>query len=268
MLAIRETCVAGKTIDRVIKVTSGNHKNKRAGRKNITSEKVQKNNDRLAIKNLMRTLNANFNPGDLHVVLTNAIAPTEMQAAKDRGKFIKELRKELKRIGVELKYVAVTEFLSTRIHHHIVVNTSDIELLQKVWGNKGWIRVTALDDSGNYIKLAEYLIKETNKTFRLPDSIHKRRYSCSRNLIKPIVKKEFIDISELSEDPKPIKGYYIQEEFKRRYEHPVTGLEHLEYIMVALDKPRGYKVWPNGVEVKTREYYKANYIEEQTDLCM
>ena len=37
--------------------------------------------------------------------------------------------------------------------------------------------------------------------------------------------------------------------------------------MIAIDKPRAYKVWPKGEIVKGREYYKINYEEEQLDFA-
>ena len=73
-------------------------------------------------------------------------------------------------------------------------------------------------------------------------------------------------MKELEEDPTPISGYYIPKDCERRFEHPVTGLEHLEYIEVALEAPRKYKVWPKGTLVSTREYYKPDYFEEQMEL--
>ena len=167
--------------------------------------------------------------------------------------------------GTELKYIAVTEYEHTRIHHHIVINNFDINTINELW-TKGFVKFSALDDTGNYTALAEYLIKETTKTFREEDSLYKRRYSCSANLTKPVVKKEEVDPSELWDDPDPIEGYYIPEEYVRRFEHPVTGLEHLEYLMVAADKPRKYKTWPRGKTVSGKEYYKSSYTEEQLGL--
>ena len=120
-----------------------------------------------------------------------------------------------------------------------------------------------LDDTGNYKKLAEYLIKETEKTFRLEDSVAKQRYSPSRNLYRPIAKREFVSEKELFDDPKPLKGYYIPKDEIRRYEHPVTELPHLQYIMIADDKPKRYKTWPKGKVVEIKEWFKVNNIEEQ-----
>ena len=260
--AVREICVAGRTIDVTLKLTSGIHTSKRRQKKNITREKVQANNDRMAARNLARLINANFKAGDFHLVLTYKEAPTKEQAKKDRANFIRKLKKTVP----DLKYVAVTEWEHTRIHHHLVISECSIDLIERLWWDLGYIKVGFLDDSGEYSKLAEYLIKETTKTFRSQDSCYKRRYSCSANLIRPVVKREEISISDLFEDPEPIKGYYIPKDSIRRYEHPVTGIEHLEYIMIALDEPRKYKAWPRGKEVRRPEYFKPNYIEDQEDM--
>lgn len=263
MKVIQETCIAGRTIDRTVKVATGSHKGKRAPKLNVTSEKVQKNNDRNAVKDLMRLLNANFAGGDFHIVLTYKNAPDQMQAKKDREAFLKSLRRTMKKQNKELKYIAVTEYEHARIHHHIVLNNFDEAVIERLW-EKGHVKFSILDDSGNYVKLANYLVKETVKTFRQKDSVHKRRYSSSRNLVKPVVTKRLVDESKLWNDPEPIDGYYIDQDSCRRFEHPVTGLEHLEYIMVALDEPRKIKRWPG--KTAEREYFKINYEEEQQSL--
>lgn len=270
MRVIRETCVAGKTIDRVVKVPSGHHRDPRAPKLNLTREAVQRNNDRNATRHLMRLLNANFGYGDFHIVLTYRDLPSKEEAKADRKKFIRQLRAEMKKHGIELKYIAVTEYDHKRIHHHMVVNCPDLRLISEIW-QKGFVKSTILDDSGNYIELAEYLIKETQKTFRESNGLYKRRYAASNNLVRPIVKREEVDVKELFEDPEPIKGYYIPKDYERRYQHPVTGLEHLEYIMVALDEPRKYKAWPRGIQVSDREYYRIIEEEQQglwEELCL
>ena len=52
-------------------------------------------------------------------------------------------------------------------------------------GIRGNPKFVMLYDSGEYSQLADYLIKETERTFRDEDSAVKQRYSCSRNLTKP-----------------------------------------------------------------------------------
>ena len=260
--AIREVCVAGKTIDVTLKLSSGIHTERRKQKKNITREKVRENNDRIAAKNLARLLNANFREDDMHVTLTYKEAPSQDQAKKDRAAFIRKLRK----IAPDLKYVAVTEWEHTRIHHHIVLSGCTQDQIDELWQDKGYVKASLLDHTGEYSQLADYLIKETTRTFRRQGSAYKRRYSCSGNLVRPVVKREEISISDLFEDPEPIPGYYIPKDTIRRYEHPVTGIEHLEYIMVALGEPRRYKSWPRGKAVKATEYFRANYEESQEDL--
>lgn len=260
--AIREICVAGKTIDVTLKLSSGIHTDKRKQKRNITREKVRENNDRMAAKNLARLLNANFHEDDFHVVLTYKEAPTQEQAKKDRAAFIRKLR----RMVPDLKYVAVTEWKHTRIHHHMVLSGCTLDQIDDAWQDKGFVKAVLLDNTGEYSQLADYLIKETTRTFRQEESCYKRRYSCSGNLVRPVVKKEEINISDLFEDPEPIPGYYIPKDSIRRYEHPVTGIEHLEYVMVALGEPRKYKSWPRGKKVKSTEYFRPNYEESQEDI--
>ena len=260
---MRETTVAGRIIHRRVVIPSGNHKQKRKMRTGITSEAVKKNNMRIAVWRLWMLLENNFDSTGSHVTLTYAgNEPTKEQAAADRKKMIAKLRKEFRRQGKELKYVVVTEYENKRIHHHIVINSQDVGLITKLWG-KGGVHFTALREEGDFHDLAEYLIKETEKTFREPDSHHRQRYSRSRNLIMPQTKRDETSLKEMMDDPTPISGYYIPKDRVRRYEHPVTGIDHLEYIEVALEKPRNYKVWPRGKVVTPREYYKITDIEEQ-----
>jgi hypothetical protein len=257
MKVIRETAVAGKTIYRSLKTPSGVHTGKRQKRSNATKDAVAKNNERLSVRRLMLMLNANFDETCSHVTLTYSNRePGPEEAAKDRKTFIRKIRSAMKKAGKELKYVVVTEYLNKRIHHHLVINVQDSGIINKLWG-KGHVHITPLDDNGEYSALAEYLIKETRKTFRLPDSPHKCRYSASRNLVMPVIKRELVSPREMSADPEPLPGYYIPKDSIRRYEHPVTELEHLEYVMIALDSPRKYKTWPRGKTTSGREYYKA-----------
>ncbi len=261
----KRICIAGKSIITEIKVTSGYHKGKRGPKKNITSEMVQKNNDRLAVLNLTKLLNANFDEDDMHITLTYQDIPSLEEAKKDRKNFIERLKYRMRKQGKELKAICVTEYENKRPHHHIVLNTNDMDMITECW-RKGFVHSTQLDESGNYNKLAEYLIKETTRTFRNEDAIHKKRYTRVGRLITPVTTEHDSSYEELIEDPKPIAGYYIPEDCKRRFEHPVTGLEHQEYIQVAKSEPRRFKKWPKGKVVSTREKYKPDYFEEQLDL--
>lgn len=255
-------CMAGKSIITEIRVTSGDHKGKRGPKRNITSEMVQRNNDRLAVLNLTKLLNANFCEKDMHITLTYKDIPSLEEAKKDRKNFIERLKYHMKKQGKSLKAICVTEYENKRPHHHIVLNTNDIDLINDCW-TKGFVHSSLLDKTGNYSKLAKYLIKETTKTFRSPDAVHKKRYTRAGKFITPVTTEHDSSYEELIEDPTPIKGYYIPEGCKRRFEHPVTGLEHQEYIQVAEGAPRRFKKWPKGKIVSTREKFKPDYFEEQ-----
>ena len=91
--------------------------------------------------------------------------------------------------GLEFKWVAVTEYENKAIHHHLVVNGIDSRILTRLW-SYGRMHIASLDDTGDYIQLAEYLVKETSKTFRNPNATQKKRWRCSRNLKRPESKKE------------------------------------------------------------------------------
>lgn len=121
----------------------------------------------------------------------------------------------------------------------------------------------------NYKKLASYLIKETSKTFRQEWSPFKRRFSCSRNIERPEVRKEYVNFSHLAEDPKPLAGYYIDQDTVRRGTHEVTNYPYLEYMMISLTEEPRIKKWRRGKKIHQQQNY--NYLlrgieaEEQID---
>lgn len=259
MKTFKDAAIAGRTIWISVKVPSGLHNKARAMKRSVTREQVRENNDRLAVRNLMLLLNNNFDGTGAHYTLTYEDKPTIEQAAKDRENFLRRM----KRAVPGIKYIAVTEYTNVRIHHHIVMSTSDVDLVKKIWG-RGIVKPALLSDSGDYTKLAEYLVKDTNKTFRSEDGVHKHRWSSSRNLKKPAIRRAEVSVRELEDDPKPLKGFYIPAERIRRYTHPVTGIEYLEYLMIAIDEPR--KVRLRGRRISGREHYEVNSENEQEDL--
>lgn len=267
MKVIREFCVAGPVIDVTVRVPSGNHRKPRGQKKNITKEKVQKNNDRMAAKKLTRILNANFDKNCWHDTLTyQGEEPTAEEAARRFRNFIARARRACAKAGIEFKWVAATEYLNERIHHHLITN-APLDLIKKCWGN-GHVLPRPLDDGPNYSKLAEYIIKETTKSFRMEDCTFGSRYSHSRNLVIPVPQVEEVNEKQLFADPVARKGYYIDQDSVRRFEHPITGLEHLEYIMISLDEEPRIKNYTKGKK-KTREENYAkyiNYTEEQQSL--
>ena len=247
----RETIIAGRTIMQTIKPVSGGRK-KKGPRVNPTPEKMKKVNFRNAVKMLTAKLNHNFNPGDYHLVLTYKNAPDPVAAYGELKKFLRNCRNWCHRNGITFKWIAVTEYKHKRIHHHVIMNSIGIETVNKYWKH-GFVRGTSLDDTGNYYKLAEYLLKETEKTFREADSPQKQRYACSRTVITPQeVKVEKIPGKQIPEIPQPLEGYYIDQDSLQVYEHAVLGVECMSCIMVNYDPEKKIENWPAGEKIKLR----------------
>ena len=245
---IKETCIAGRVIDRTIKITHGVVAGrKRAEKTNPTPESVMKNNDRIATLNLSRMINANFGPGDGHLILTWANEPGYEEAKHALSLFFRRLKGKCKAAGETVKAIWATE-MDSRIHHHIVINRIDLELIREswTWGRVKWI---PLDDesNGNYYRLAEYIIKETAIHFREPDNQTKQRYSRTRNLESPIVVRQEASPKEFNIDNiKPIKGYQIDEDSIVEFENPISGCPTIHYMMTSIDKEPRLKRWRGG----------------------
>ena len=237
---VRETWIAGAVISVMLKPKFGSNTGTRQPKHNPTSAAVMKNNDRIALRKLAALLNMNFYPGDYHTTLTYAgDAPDQQAAKKELNNFIRRMKREYEKLGKEFYWISY-------IDHAII---------QKQWTN-GKIWTSSLDRTRNYTELAEYLIKETQRTFRKPENATKKRWSGSRNLKRAVVRRELVEARQLFEDPKPLKGYQIDSDSIHRYEHPFTGLEHLEYQMTSTDPVPRLKTWRKGIIVDRQETYK------------
>lgn len=253
---IRETCVAGAAIDVTLKYSFRSGQTTRQPKTTPSRAAVIQNNDRIAVKKLTRLMNANFYPGDLHCTLTYmGTEPSRKEAKKEIKNFKRRMKREYAKTGREFKWIEVTEYLNNRIHHHILVNFIDTEVIARQW-TRGHVNFKILDRTRNYKKLAEYFVKETSKTMREPGSETKKRWSASRNLTRPIIKREVIHPRSLHETPKALKGYEILPDSIREFEHPFTGITHLEYMMLSTDPSPRIKTWRKGVVVEHDETYR------------
>lgn len=208
---------------------------KRSKREKATPEAVKRNNERQAVIKLNRLLVNNFDLGDWHLILTYSDKKRPGSADEARNiydKFMRKLRREYKKAGEELKYIAVAEYESTNIHHHIVIN--DIKgiakILKKIW--PGGMHLTPLYEDKNYKGLAQYLIKETKNTFRSSKNAWKQRYTCSRNLVKPIVKIERIRRSNTFSDTPSMPDKYAAAGYVLDKESIASGFDFLGYEFI------------------------------------
>ncbi|RDU22185.1 rolling circle replication-associated protein [Anaerosacchariphilus polymeriproducens] len=217
---------------------------KREKKKKPTSEQIEKQNQWMAEKKLRRILNANFDPDDLHITLTYKKEERlpEMEAKKELNKFLIKMRKEYKKLDLQFKYIVATEYLNTAIHHHLIIQNitqgmiSTPKLVKKHW-SRGRPKFVMLDDTGDYKDLAEYLIKETSKTFRESKGM-KQRYSRSRNLIVPEPERKLMKASEFLKIREK-KGYYIDKNSIIEGINPVTGFKYRHYTYRRMEREGG-----------------------------
>jgi hypothetical protein len=208
-------------------------------------------NEHNAVRNLSIKLDANFKPGDHHLVLTHRRIPSVAEAQRLFANFVRRLARAYKARGSSLRWVMVIEYEHTRPHHHFIVSGGlPADEIAKVWGCGIVIRRDLYGES--FYGLAKYLVKETHRTFSDPAGIPKQRYSCSRNLVTPVTKVEYLSAVDFDGDPKPPKDYYIDPGTVYRGENPFTGARYMEYIALSLtDDPR-IKEWRRGKKTRPK----------------
>ena len=208
-----------------------------------TTSAQEKVNERLAIQKLRWRLNANFRPGDYHLVLHYFDKSREFLSCKDDLKaLLKSLRRKCAQLGIPLKYIAVTETKRmTNIHHHIVINKMDLQIIADIWeriAGSGGVSLRPLDKRGNHAKLAAYLIKESRSTMERYRELGLRgkRYSASRNLIIPEPHYEIISASGWRKDPRARRGASLYKfddgSTTRAGWHEVSGYPYQEYYEI------------------------------------
>jgi hypothetical protein len=217
----------------------------REGQRKTTPEEIAVSNMRQAARKLTRKINANFKPGDWHVVLMykRDRRPDPKQAQRNIKKLLEGLRDLYKKNGFVLKYVHATEYLNKAIHHHLIINNindgkrTTTEYIRELWkgDEKGSKHFIPLYEDGEYKRLAEYIIKETEKTFRDKNSPVRQRYSCSRNLIDPKPQSRIRETkTHWKMEPKPRPGYYIDHDSLYNGTDKL-GYPYQRYVMIKLN---------------------------------
>ena len=215
---IKKTYYTGKVVEGE-KVQTFRYHGKKTSRGPVvkkTPEKMAACNERNCGKKLRRILNANFDNKAFHLVLTydpkmRAANPTA--AKEDLAKFFRAIKARAKKQGKVVKYVAVSEYGKRSMHHHVVLDCGlTITEIIECW-NHGRVHFTALDSTGDYSRLAEYLMKQSKKTFQdVERRVHAKRFCCSKNLDRPEPKVEIVKADSWREDPVAPKGYMVQQD--------------------------------------------------------
>lgn len=259
MGAVLETIFAGGVVfQRKIEKRRRSAGETRAPKVNPTPEAVRKLNFRNSVRTLLIKLMHNFMPGDYHMVFTYAgVPPTKEEAKGNMSRMKRKMRERYKASGAAFKWIETTEYKNKRIHHHLIVNAGvPVSEIQEMWEEYGTVHVRVLRKDRDWRKLAVYLIKETQRTFRDPDAYGRQRYTCSRNLSMPEVFEMSIPYSELGEEPKPFPGYYIDRDSIYHGINPVTEREYMEYIMLPINP---YKVRKRVNGQKRKVYRNESY---------
>lgn len=221
---------------------------KRGDKVKPTKEAQKKCNTRKAVRMLRLLLAANYQDGDLHIdfgYIRKRKQPyrTKEEMKKDAEVFLRELRKVYKKQGMALKYIHVMEIGEKGArHHHLVINYIDPRLVQAAWKkaypDNSKIHFHPLDTNGDYSRLAAYLIKYTDKTVGTEEALQGKRWNCSRNLERPEPVYRIIrDRNQFTNEPKPLKGYYIDKDSIEVGVHSPEyyGYGYLHYRMVRLE---------------------------------
>lgn len=211
---------------------------KRQHKEKPTPEQMKKYNERQCVKKLQRLMINNFDEGDWHLVLTYRpeSRPDPDGAKKILNTFFRKLRNYYRKHDIELKYILVTEWKTSNIHHHLVLN--DVpgigKAIRDLW--HGGNHFTPLYEEKNFNGLAAYFVKETKKTFQDNDNPWKQRYTCSRNLKKPEEKTEVIKSSNWQQVPTVPKSLqtvgYVLDKDSVVSGFDVFGFPYLEYTFI------------------------------------
>lgn len=212
---------------------------KRGPKISPTPNYMAKANERRAKKELARLINNNFLSGDMLITLTYAKdnrPKTPQETKNDIQNFLRNLKAAAKRKGKDLLYVGVSNFDYCGVpHHHLLLNHifTDAEL-QNIWFH-GTINIKKLDNSGDYTKLAEYLLKHTNGIFQDHNRrVHAKRFLRSRNLKKPEVTITIIKSDSWRETPTAPKCYFLISNSIVTIFNEVTGYPYQYYKCIRL----------------------------------
>lgn len=187
---------------------------KRQPKRKATPEELRRINQYNKRMRCWRKMINYIDEGDLYTTLTFKpdLRPGSMEAAKKIwSSFLRSLRREYKKAGVELRWFRQIEVGSKgAVHIHVVLKRiPDIDLIiARLW-KYGHARNEAVYKEGDMRKLAEYMTKEPEEHERWMSD-----YDASRNMPIPEPKKSVIRSKRGGLDKKirVPKGYELDED--------------------------------------------------------
>lgn len=223
----------------------------REDKRKKTPEEMAKQNFWKKCRYLRRTMELNFKGGDLHVTLTCQLEkrPTVEKAPKVIRDFRDKMARAYKKQGWEFKYIITCETgLRGAVHWHMICNNlqsdkaNTWDIIRKNW-NRGRPYFVPLDEDREYGRLAEYIVKEHRRKTEKEETLEKLSYMCSRNLIRPVEKKEKVDAKSWRRIPKAPEGYYLVKGSLINEINKYTGMPYQKYTVKRLEEaePAGIK---------------------------
>lgn len=214
----------------------------RADKVQMSSAAREAINLRCSWQKLEVVLAANFTSRDLFVTLTYADElhpPSRAEAVKRVKRFLTKLRAARKLKGQTLKYIYVTEQLSSegnRLHHHLVINGTgdDYETIRSLWEWGSDVEISPLEVGGNddgYADVAKYLTKEPRECGKA--EVGARTWTPSLGLTRP--KPETEDMADNETIAVPPDAYRIEAPTPSRNEY--GEYTYIKYLLPAKAKP-------------------------------
>ena len=244
---IRKTVHTGNTVEVEEYFTNriGIH-DRRSKRTKPTPEQTKEAYIRRRKKHLRWLMNENFEDGkDALVTLSWGKSRDRPQTVKEvkeaAAAFLRRLRREYDRIGLELKYIYCVE-IGPKGSRHIHAVLSDagelpIMILMKCWD--GVVNVRPLYTGGQYEELADYMVKSwAEKTEAVTGEELARCYECSKNLKKPKIEIERIREKDLKKEIKEQPGRCLDKSSVREGVNRITGRPYRFYRFYVLGESK------------------------------
>ena len=235
---MRYRITAGRTVevrDVLMETRGGKPRGAMRGKSPL---KQLKRNAEEAVRTLARQLNANCRGGDLFLTLKYSdgrLPVSREEARKIARNFVRRLARAYKRdTGRKLKWWLVTASVSAktgepvRLHHHVVCDALDWELIAKNWPAEEF-SYQRLDATGDYTAIARYMIRNAGYG-------GKKAWSHSQGLAQPKVSAP-IPVRRAGTVKVPPEARIVEREV---HEDGETGFRaaYIRWVMPLVERPK------------------------------
>ena len=203
-----------------------------------TPEQVKAINQYNKEKRCRHKLRTHFHDGDYLITCTykKDERPEDMeQCKKDISKFMKQVKKEYAKAGIECKWIRNIEVGEKGAwHFHLVINRiPDTDLIvRKAWTHGKVIFNMLYENFGDFASLAGYMTKTPETCEKYGEHLKECSYSTSRNLPTPEAKKTVCNRWKTWKHERKKKGWYVDKNTYYEGINPVTGYPFRRYTFL------------------------------------